>query len=133
LGKLYILIVTSRTRSQYSVIKYMDTYDLQIYKGQTFSLSLTLRDTNGTPLNLAGQLISGYLKTKYSDSGVLTNLNVTIADAANGIVTLGIAATGTAVLPVNYAFYDVELLNPIDQSVNKVLGGKALIYPEVTF
>ena len=111
----------------------MDTYNLEIYQGQTFSLSLTLRDNNGTPLNLGGYAISGFLKTKYSDSGKLTDLNVAITDANNGIVTLGIPASGTAALPVNYAFYDIEMLNSGDGTVTKVLAGKASIYPEVTF
>jgi hypothetical protein len=111
----------------------MDTYDLQIYQGQTFALSLTLRDVTGVPLNLGGLSISGYLKTKYSDLGKLVDLNATIADAPNGVVTLGIPASGTASLPVNYAFYDVELFNPINGFVTKVLGGKAVIYPEITY
>lgn len=111
----------------------MDTYDLSIFQGQTFSLSLTLRDINGTPINLAGYAISGYLKTKYSDSGKLTNLNVIISDAVNGVVTLNIPATGTEALPVNYAFYDIEMLNSGDGSVTKVLAGKASVFPEVTY
>jgi len=111
----------------------MDTYDLSIYKGQTFSLSLTLKDVSGVAINLAGYAISGYLKNKYSDTGKLVDLNVAIADAANGVVTLNIPATGTEALPVNYAFYDVEMLNSGDNSVTKVLAGKASIFPEVTY
>ena len=111
----------------------MSTYDLDIYQGQTFTLSITVRDTNGAPINLAGYAISGFLKTRYSDSGKLTDLNVTIADATNGIVNLYIPATGTAALPINYAFYDIEMLNSGDGSVTKVLAGKAAVYPEVTY
>jgi hypothetical protein len=111
----------------------MDTYDLAIYQGQTFSLSLTLRDTNGTPINLAGYAISGFLKTKYGDSGKLTDLNVAVTDAVSGVVTLGIPSSSTARLPVNYAFYDIEMLNSGDGTVTKVLAGKASIYPEATF
>lgn len=111
----------------------MDTYDLQIPQGQTFSLSLTLKDNNGVPINLSGFAISGYLKSKYSDTGKLADLNVAITDAANGGVSLGISATETAALPVNYAFYDIEMLNSGDNSVTKVLAGKASISPEITY
>jgi hypothetical protein len=111
----------------------MDSYDLSIYQGQTFSLSITVRDNSGVPINLNGYAISGYLKTKYSDTVKLANLNVTISNAISGIVTLGIPATGTATLPINYAFYDIEMLNSGDGSVTKVLAGKASIFPEVTF
>jgi hypothetical protein len=111
----------------------MDTFDLSIIQGQTFTLSLTIRDINGTPINLGGFAISGYLKTKFSDTGKLANLNVTIADAVNGVVNIYIPATGTAALPINYAFYDIEMLNSGDNSVTKVLAGKASVYPEVTY
>lgn len=111
----------------------MDTYDLQIYKGETFSLSLTLKDSNGVVINLGSNLVSGYLKSKYSESGKLADLNATVADAVNGIITLGIPASGTEILPVNYAFYDVEMKNPSDGVVTKVLAGKAVIYPEATY
>jgi hypothetical protein len=111
----------------------MDTYDLEIFQGQTYALSLTLRDISGNALNLAGYTISGYLKTRYSDSGKLTDLNVAITDAPNGIVTLGISAPGTAILPVNYGFYDIEMTKVSDGTVTKVLAGKASIYPEVTY
>lgn len=111
----------------------MDTFNLTIYKGQTYSLSLTLRDINGVPINLGGYNISGYLKTKYSDSTKLCDLNVAVADATGGVVTLGIPASGTEVLPVGYGFYDIEMLNTGDSSVTKVLAGKASIFPEVTY
>ena len=111
----------------------MNTYDLSINQGETFSLSLTVRDANGVPINLAGNLVSGFLKTRYGDSSILTNLNVQIANAASGIVSLGIPASGTSVLPVNFAFYDVEMLNTETSQVTKLLGGKASIYPEVSF
>lgn len=111
----------------------MINYDLEIYKGQTFTLSLTLRDDNGSVLNLGSNRVSGYLKTKFSDTNKLVDLNATVFDAANGIVTLYIPATGTEALPVNYAFYDVEMFNPIDGAVTKILAGKAQIFPEITF
>lgn len=111
----------------------MDTYDLQIYQGQTFSLSLTLNDCSGIPLNLSGQAISGYLKTKYGDSGKLTDLNATVINEPSGVIAIQIAADETAKLPVNYAFYDVEMRNSYDNSVTKILAGKASIYPEITF
>jgi hypothetical protein len=111
----------------------MNTYDLDIYKGQTFTLSLTVKDDNNAPIDLTGRTISGYLKTRYSDTGKLTDLNATIVNASSGILSLGISAPNTAVLPVNYAFYDVEMYTSGDGSVTKILAGKASIYPEVTF
>lgn len=111
----------------------METYDLQIYQGETFSYSFTATDRSGTTMNLSGQTVSGYLKTKYSDSGKLANLNATVTDAAAGTINLSLAATGTAALPVNYAFYDVEVHNTTGNTTVRTLAGKALIYPEATW
>jgi len=111
----------------------MDSFDLSIIQGQTFTLSVTVRDINGVPIDLSGYNISGYLKTRYSDTGKLTDLNATIANGPSGIVTLSIPATGTAALPINYAFYDVEMMNPGDGTITKVLAGKASVFPEITF
>lgn len=111
----------------------MDTYNLTIYKGATYSLSLTLKDSNSVPINLSGYAISGFLKTQYSNTGKLCSLNVSVADATGGIVTLGIPASGTEVLPVGYGFYDIEMLNSGNNSVTKVLAGRVSIFPEVTY
>lgn len=111
----------------------MDTFNIDIIQGQTFTMSLTLRDINGVPINLGGYAISGYLKTRYSDTTKLADLNVTVADAVNGIVNLYVSATGTMALPINIALYDIEMLNSGDGSVTKVLAGGAAVYPEITY
>lgn len=111
----------------------MDTYDLTIYQGQTYSLSSTLRNADGSAMNLSGYAISGFIKTKYSDSGILVNLNAQITSGISGTILLSIPATGTSAMPVNYAFYDVELFNSGDNSTTRVLMGKAVVYPEVTY
>lgn len=111
----------------------MDTYDLSIYQGATFSLSLTVRDSDSVAINLSNSLISGYLKTYYSNTGKLTDLNVQISNASSGIISMSIPASITASLPINYAFYDVEALNTGTLVTTRVLAGKALIYPEVTY
>ena len=111
----------------------MDTYDLEIYQGQTFALSLTVRDDAGAPMNLNGARVSGYLKARYSDSGKLADLNAVILDAVSGVVGLGITYSGTERLPVGYGFYDVEMLAPDGTTKVKILAGKASIFPEATF
>ena len=73
------------------------------------------------------------MKTKFSDTGKFCDLNVAIADPVNGIVTLNIPASNTAALPINYAFYDIEMLNSGDGSVTKVLAGKVSVFPEATY
>lgn len=111
----------------------MNTYDFNITQGETLNFSLTLLDANNTPIDLTNKLISGYIKTRYGDSGSLAALSITVTSAVSGIMNLGMPATGTAKLPVNYAMYDIEMLNTGDSSVTKVLAGKISVYPEVTW
>jgi hypothetical protein len=112
----------------------MDSYDLDIYKGATFSLSLTLNDTAGNPIDLTNYSISGFLKFRYSDTGKLVSLNPSgISPLTSGNVLLSIHATGTEVLPVTYGVYDLEIRHNTSGTVDKVLNGRARIHPEVTF
>jgi hypothetical protein len=111
----------------------MDTYNLQINKGETFTLSITVSNDDGSPMNLSSSVVSGYLKFKYSDSNKLTDLNPVVVTPASGIVSLSISATGTAALPVMIGVYDLEATNTGNGVVTKLLAGKAYVYPEVTY
>lgn len=110
----------------------MTTYDLTIYKGETYSLSITLRDADSVPIDLTNYAISGFIKQKYSDSIKLVDLNPTkVVPFTGGGITLGVPATGTAAMPCNIDFYDVEI--SASGSVTKVLAGKVSVYPEITY
>lgn len=113
----------------------MDSYDLQINQGETFNLSIGLKDGDGNPLDLTGNIISGFLKFRYSDpvTDKLTDLNATILSIPSGIIGLTIPATGTAHLPITIGVYDVEMTATGDGTVVKILRGNAYVNPEVTF
>lgn len=110
----------------------MDSYDLEIQQGSTFSINLTVNDENESPKDLTNYDISGFLKYRFSDSNALVNLNATkVAPYTGGCISLSISAILTASLPITIGVYDVE----INQSgvVTKVLNGRASIFPEVTY
>ena len=108
-------------------------YDFDIYKGTTFSLSLTLKDSDSVAINLSGYSVSGFLRYNYGSSGKLCDLNAVKTTPASGIVTLTVVPSGTAALPCGYAFYDLQILNTGDGVITRVLDGKASIHPEVTY
>jgi hypothetical protein len=112
----------------------MDSYDFEVYKGSSFSLSVTLKDSDSVPIDLTDYNVSGFLKYKYSDSTKLTNLNAAKSSPyTSGIITLSIPSSGTSVLPVTLAVYDVEIYNTSTLNVEKVLRGNVSIQPEVTY
>jgi len=112
----------------------MDVYNLEIYKGSSFSSGVTLKDASGNVIDLTNYTVSGYLKYRFTDSGYLANLNPTkVAPYSGGYVTLSIAATGTAVFPVTIAQFDIEVYHTVSGTVDKVAKGTATIYPDVTY
>jgi hypothetical protein len=112
----------------------MADYDLDIYQGATFSLSLTLKDSDNVPIDLTNYNVSGYLKDRYSNAGRLADLNAAKqVPYTSGVITLSISSTGTSVLPITLSFYDVEIGHITSGTVSKVLRGKATIYPEITY
>jgi hypothetical protein len=111
----------------------MDSYDLTIYQGSTFSEARTLNDASGVALNLSGCAVSGFLKMRYGDTGKLAAFNISITQATSGIVNIGLASNVTASLPVAIGFYDVEVYTSGTQITYKPVGGKAFVYPEATY
>jgi hypothetical protein len=111
----------------------MDAYDIEIIQGSTFSLSLGLTDSESNPIDLTDYNVNAYIRYRFSDSSKLSDLNPTkTLPYTSGLIALTIPATGTAVLPVTIARYDVEIMNTGTLVVDKVLMGEVTISPEVT-
>ncbi len=111
----------------------MGAYDLNIDRGTTFSLSMTLNDSNSAPIDLTNYQVSGFLKYQYSDSNILANLNATKIDPfTSGLISLSISATGTFALPITIGKYDINIYDT-SGNVTKVLYGNAYVNPQVTF
>jgi len=109
------------------------TYNISVFQGENLDFNINLKESNGTtPLNLSGYSVRGKVKYSYGSSEVLWDLNPTILDLASGQISVSIPGTGVANLPVTEAVYDIEKYTANDVIVNKVLGGKFIIKPEVT-
>jgi hypothetical protein len=111
-------------------------YDLNIIKGSTFSARVIASNADGTPVDLSSYQTRGYVKQRYSDSGVLLDLGPvpTAGYETSGYIDILVPATGTEVLPVTQAVYDIEMYGPTGSQdfVLKLLDGRVNIYPEVT-
>ena len=109
------------------------TYDISATQGNTLLLNLTANDSAGTPINLSGYSARGYVKSQYSNSGILFNLNPTIATSyVNGIVNISGNAEEIAALPVGSFPYDLEVFNS-GGYVTKFLRGNFNILPQTTY
>ena len=113
----------------------MDTYDLEITQGGSFYLNLLLTDEEDDDaiIDLTDYTVSGFLKYKYGDINKLCNLNpVKELPYESGTISLNINPLITETLPVGFGFYDIELYHSGGYT-DKIIRGKASIFPEITF
>jgi hypothetical protein len=105
-------------------------YNINIVKGATFAVDFNFTNSSGTPINLSGYSGQATLKNTLSTTSGLGNLELEFTSEVSGSIRLSMDATGTAVLPVTQAVYDVDFYSPLGVS-SKVLYGYADIYPDI--
>jgi hypothetical protein len=106
-------------------------YELNIDQGSTLSLVIELKDyfTN-EPLNLNGYQARSQIRKNY-DSALTDSFVVTISDAANGNISMTMAASNTANLKPGRYVYDLEIEDNAN-TVTRVIQGIAAVSPQVT-
>jgi hypothetical protein len=120
-------------------------YNISIWQGATFGLTITIKDAAGNVSNISGYSARMQIRESYSSptpSETLTTANgeITIT-GAEGNVAIQLAATRTANLyvdltssgkpPKKMYVYDLELIDT-SNVVSKLLYGDATVYAEVT-
>ena len=97
-----------------------------VEQGATFQHVLTLKDSNGTAINLTGYSAEMDLRKNQDDANEVVTLTV-----ANGRVTMGgvagtitieISATDTSALQVGDGVYDIDL-SDASGKVDRILDG----------
>lgn len=109
-----------------------DTYNINIDQGSSLSIRATAKDSNGVAINLSGYTASGYVRFRYSDTGILLNLAPVITTPASGIVDISLSGSQTNTLPTTQAVYDVEVYGASGY-VLKLLKGYFEIGPQATY
>jgi hypothetical protein len=108
-------------------------YDITIEQGATFTMSLTWKDSTGSPVNITGYTARMQVRTNYEAEDTLVSLvsptNITLGGAL-GTIAVTIAATATQSLQLDEAVYDLELVN--GATVTRLIQGRAIISREVT-
>jgi hypothetical protein len=110
----------------------MGSYNISLTQGEDYSLTATLKNADGSNMNLSGYYVRGKAKYNYGDTGVLLDLEPQIYSAVSGIITVQLNSTDTSSLPVGILLYDIERYTSGDAAVAKVLNGQIIIAPEVT-
>lgn len=120
-------------------------YDLSMWQGATFGLSINVKDSNGANINLTSYSASMQIRETYDSNNItesLTTSNGEITfDTANGILALELSADRTAnihvdlgsssVPPKSVYVYDLDLTDA-NNRVTKLIFGTLDVYGEVT-
>ena len=119
------------------------SYNIETIQGDHVQLSLRVRDSNNTPINLSGYDVRGVVRYAYGYTGdqqILLNLSPIILSGNNGsyyqsgIVNINIDSYTMAGIPVGVFVYDIERFPygiPTGNSI-KLIRGKFVVSPEVT-
>jgi len=109
-------------------------YNISGIQGDYIQLTLNIKDTTGSAINLSGYQVRGQVRASYGSDIVILDLQPTITSNISGIININIPSTGSSATPVNEYVYDIERYPSGDVSGNsiKLLMGKFSILPEVT-
>jgi hypothetical protein len=110
------------------------SYNITGYQGDYIQLTLNLKDSNGTAINLSGYGVRGQVRTSYGSTGVLLDLNPSITNSVSGIIQINVDSYISKDLPVSDHIYDIERYPSGITTGNsiKLVIGKFTILPEVT-
>jgi hypothetical protein len=109
------------------------SYNLSLTQGTSADYVVCAKDDDDVHINLSGYSARGYIKEKYSNTGILLNLSPTVDTSyISGIVNISLTAAQTAALHVGQWPYDLEVYTT-GGYVLKVLKGYVDIAPETTY
>jgi hypothetical protein len=120
-------------------------YNLEMWQGATFGLTITVKDAEGATQNLTNysarmQLRSDYTSGSVSESLTSSNGEISIVPAEGNLI-FELSATRTANIHVDLSngkppktvyVYDLELVDNSTGVVSKLLYGDVNVYGEVT-
>lgn len=104
--------------------------ELTLEQGASYSTTVTVNGSNGSPTNLTNYTAAAQLRKSYYSS-TATDFTVAISDAAGGEITMTLTAANTANLTPGRYVYDLLITSPVNVKT-RVVEGIATILPSVT-
>ena len=104
--------------------------ELTVEQGASYSTTVTVNGSNGSPTNLTNYTAAAQLRKSYYSS-TATDFTVSISDAAGGEITMALSSANTANLTPGRYVYDLLITSPASVKT-RVVEGIATILPSVT-
>ena len=119
-------------------------YNIELNQGDTLSLNLTVKESNGSLKSLTGYTAAMQLRPSYDSNTITESLSTANGEISinttSSTVSLNLSATRTAGIKVDMNagmpprtryVYDLEL-SDADDNVSKLMYGEVIVYGEVT-
>lgn len=108
-------------------------YNITATQGNNLNLRFAASDASGNAIDLTQYTVSGVVRLKYSDTGVLLDLQPTIHTSyVSGLIDVSVPASGITGLPVTQAFYDIKIYHTTTGCSSEVVRGYFNILPATT-
>ena len=105
-------------------------YDLALYKGDYFTMSITLKDSLGEVINLTGYSAQCQMRTTFVSLQSF-DVTVTIPDPLTGVVKLEFMSAVTTTLSPGPYIWDFQVTDP-SGNIRTYIAGDVTVYGEVT-
>jgi hypothetical protein len=110
-------------------------YNINLDQGATFERNLTVRNSDGTPLNLFGYQARMHIRLEMEDETYLALLTTEngriVLGGSDGTIYLTLPPEVTSTLRRD-CVYDLELIQPVSGKVYRLLKGLVRVSSEVT-
>lgn len=106
------------------------TINVVIEQGTDFAATYTIKNADGSFLNLTGFTAESKIKKSYY-TNTFTSFEVTFTNRSNGLITLSMPAATSATLKPKRYVYDIVLTSPIGIKT-RVVEGIVTVTPGVT-
>lgn len=114
-------------------------HNITIEQGADFEMTITLKDANGTAIDVSANTISflSHIKRSPETDPIKDGSNnpielVATKQGGTGVVKFNIAAAKTALLPGDNLYYDIFRKNTVGPVFEKDLEGKITVIERVT-
>jgi hypothetical protein len=105
-------------------------YPLSIKIGDTETVTVTLQDKDGVPINISGRTYTAQIRESAKSSTVLAEFTGSIINAASGKFSVTLSATNSSNLQPANAVWDLQ--ETYGSIVTTLISGTATISRDVT-
>lgn len=106
------------------------TYNINIPQGSTCALTVTLKDSAGVVINIAGYTFASQIRKTYGGTLIASFTCAVVGDGSAGQMTISLTAAQTTLLLETSYVYDLKYTN--GSTIKRVMQGEVTISQEVT-